>query len=92
MAIRWQFWRDAVMQLREIEPAEADGEPVAPNYGEKFCEQDYARVPLRDLPFGVPVWLGDDAWGRGAILRCNNSVSRPAPADGHTLIWGAPRS
>lgn len=85
-------WRDAVIQLREIVPADPDGEPVAPNYGEEFDEEDYARVPLGDLPFGVPEWLGDDAWGRGAIPRRNNSVSRPAPDDGHTLIWIAPRS
>ena len=74
------------MHLRELVPADPDGETVALNYGEEFCEQDHARVPLRDLPFGVPEWLGDDAWGRGAILRCNNSVSRPAPAYGHALI------
>jgi 5-methylthioadenosine/S-adenosylhomocysteine deaminase len=85
-------WRDAVTRLREIVPADLDGRPVAPNYADEFREEDYARVPLRDLPFGVPEWLGDDSWGRTAIPRHNNSVSRPSPDDGHTLTWVAPRS
>jgi hypothetical protein len=85
-------WRAAVTELREIVPADPDGEPVAPNYDNTFSEEDYARVPPRDLPFGVPAWLGDDSWGREATPRHNNSVSRPEPDDGHTLIWIAPRS
>lgn len=85
-------WRDAVTRLREIVPADPDGEPVAPNYGNEFHEEDYARVPPRDLPFGVPEWIGDDSWGREAVPRHNNSVSRPDPDDFHTLIWIAPRS
>jgi 5-methylthioadenosine/S-adenosylhomocysteine deaminase len=85
-------WRDAVTRLREIVPADVDGEPAAPNYADEFREEDYVRVPLRDLPFGVPEWLGDDSWGRRAVPRHNNSVSRPSPDDGHTLIWVAPTS
>jgi len=85
-------WREAVTRLREIVPADPDGEPVAPNYADEFREEDYARVPLGDLPFGVPAWLGDDSRGRGAMHRHNNSVSRPDPDDDHTLIWIAPRS
>jgi hypothetical protein len=85
-------WRDAVTSLREIVPADPDGEPVAPNYEAHFREEDYAPIPRRDLPFGVPWWIGDDSWGRAATPRHNNSVDRPSPDDGHTLIWIAPRS
>ena len=87
-----EAWRDAVTRLRDIVPADPDGEPVAPNYGDVFREEDYARIPFRDLPFGVPQWFGDDTWGRAATPRHNNSVERPRPDDGHTLIWIAPRS
>ncbi len=68
-------------------------------YGKTCCletslvgsEDNYARIPLRDLTFGVPEWLGDDSWGRKANPRHNNSVRRPQPDDGHTLIWIAPK-
>jgi uracil-DNA glycosylase len=87
-----ETYRDTVMRLREIVSADPDGEPVAPNYGDTFREEDYARIPPGDLPFGVPGWFGDDSWGRKATPRHNNSVSRPNPDDEHTLIWIAPRS
>jgi hypothetical protein len=38
----------------------------------------------------VPDFLGDDARPHGHP-RHNNSVSRPTPDDGHTLIWNARR-
>jgi len=37
---------------------------------------DYTRIPLRDLPFGMPAWLGGDAAGRAAKPRHSNSVER----------------
>ncbi len=85
-------WREAVPELRAIITPDPDGEATVPNYGPGFKEQDYTRVPLRDLPFGVPSWLGDDSWGRRARPRHNNSVSRPSTDIAHTLIWIAPRS
>jgi uracil-DNA glycosylase len=83
-------WRAAVEQLRGIVTPDADGVPLPPNYGDKFLESDYTRIPPRDLPFGVPSWLGDDSWGRKAVPKHNNCVSRPNPDDRHTLIWIAP--
>lgn len=83
-------WRAAVTALRGIVTPDPKGDPTLPNYGAKFLESDYSRVPAGDLPFGVPDWLGDDAWGRAAKPRHNNSVSRPSPDDRHTLIWIAP--
>jgi len=85
-------WRDAVMQLRGIVTPDPDGDPTGPNYGPKFIEAHYAPIPRRDLPFGVPDFLGDDAWGRAATPKHNNCVSRPRPDDRHTLIWIAPFS
>jgi hypothetical protein len=67
-----------------------DGDATGPNYGTTFSPQDYSRVPLRDLPFGVPSWMGDDTWGRNDSPRHNNSVKRPNPDDRHTLTWIAP--
>ena len=83
-------WRAGIDDLREIVTPDSDGDPLPPNYGSKFREEDYARIPLRDLPFGVPEWFGDDSWGRTAKRRHNNSVSRPGSDLEHTLVWQAP--
>lgn len=85
-------WHDAVGRLRQIVDADSDGDATGPNYGSSFKESDYAPIPRRDLPFGVPDFLGDDAAGRTGHPRHNNQVSRPAPDDGHTLVWVAPKS
>ncbi len=85
-------WREAVVTLRDIVTPDPEADPSPPNYGSQFREEDYSRVPLGDLPFGVPDWFGDDSWGRAATPRHNNSVSRPSPDDGHTLIWVAPET
>jgi uracil-DNA glycosylase len=83
-------WRQSVSDLRAVVTPDPDGDPAAANYGEKFEEADYAPIPARDLPFGVPTWLGDDAWGRTAAPPHRNCVSRPSPDDRHTLHWIAP--
>ena len=85
-------WRAAVPQLRQIVTPDPDGTPLPANYGAKFTEADYRRIPHCDLPFGLPEWVGDDAWGRKAKPRHNNSVSRPGSDLLHTLIWIAPRT
>jgi uracil-DNA glycosylase len=83
-------WREVVTELRTIVEPDSDGAATGPNYGTSFRESDYARVPPRDLPFGVPAWFGDDAWGRKARPRHNNSVERPGWDLRHTLIWTSP--
>jgi hypothetical protein len=83
-------WRQAVVRLREIVTPDPEADPSLPNYRSQFREEDYSRIPSGDLRFGVPDWFGDDAWGRAATPRHNNSVSRPIPDDGHTLKWIAP--
>ena len=84
-------WRKAVTELRGVVTPDPDGDASGANYGTMFREIDYAAIPRGDLPFGVPSFLGDDAWGRAARPRHNNGVARPIPDDGHTLIWKAPR-
>jgi hypothetical protein len=83
-----QEWHQAIDELRPLIGADSDGSQAAPNYGGSFRESDYAAIPRRDLPFGVPDFLGDDSAGRAH--RRNSSVSRPVPDDLHTLIWKAP--
>ncbi|MFC8731453.1 hypothetical protein ACFT5B_03205 [Luteimicrobium sp. NPDC057192] len=87
-------WRDAVPRLRAVVTPDADGAAglALPNYGTSFRESDYAPIPRGDLPFGVPSFLGDDAWGRKAKPRHNNGVSRPSKDLLHTIEWIAPRS
>jgi uracil-DNA glycosylase len=86
-------WRAAVLQLRAVVPPDADGIPYAPNYGAQLVEADYERIPGRDLPFGVPLSLGDDSWLRKKGQNAErSSVTRPKPDDRHTLIWKVPVS
>lgn len=85
-------WHTAVDDLRDIVTPDADGDATLPNYGSTFRESDYARIPPRDMPFGVPPWFGDDAWGRKAKPRHNNSVERPGSDLRHTLIWKSPEN
>ena len=84
-------WRAAVSDLRALVTPDADGENGGPNYGAEFAESDYEAIPRRDLPFGAPAFLGDDAWVRAKPGGAQNSVSRPPPDDGHTLTWHAPQ-
>lgn len=83
-------WRAAVARLRELVTADADAVVDLPNYGRSFRESDYAAIPRRDLPFGAPAFLGNDAWGRAQQPPRRTSVKRPQPDDRHTLIWSAP--
>ncbi|HWD79255.1 MAG TPA: uracil-DNA glycosylase family protein [Kribbella sp.] len=83
-------WRAAITELRGIVTPDPDGDNTGSNYGTKFAESDYAPIPARDLPFGVPPWLGNDAWGRKDKPRHNNSVERPDTDILHTLVWRAP--
>src|SRR3546814_522647 len=69
-------WRDAIVQLRALVMPDDDGDPGLPNYGSSFRESDYAPVPARDLPFGVPPFLGNDAWGRARHPPRRGSVTR----------------
>ena len=83
-------WRAAITQLRGVVTPDPDGDPTGANYGAKLTEADYAPIPPRDLPFGLPDWVGDDSWGRTAKPKHNNSVERPADDLLHTLLWHAP--
>jgi uracil-DNA glycosylase len=85
-----QKWREAVVKLRTVVTPDEGGDPTGANYGETLAEEDYAPIPRRDLPFGVPEFMGDDRWLRGGSPPQYASVTRPRPDDRHTLIWKAP--
>jgi uracil-DNA glycosylase len=85
-------WRAAITQLRALITPDSDGDDSGPNYAATFRESDYRPIPRRDLPFGAPAFLGDDAWLRALQPPRRSSVSRPSPDDRHTLTWIAPRS
>jgi uracil-DNA glycosylase len=82
-------WHAAIEQLRVVVTPDPDGDATGPNYGSSFREADHTAIPRCDLPFGVPSYLGDDSAGRTGHPRRNDSVSRPSPDDGRTLIWTA---
>ena len=87
-------WLTASPDLRPAVTPDSDGSASGANYGTKFLESDYRPIPRIDLPFGVPDWVGDDAWGRRAKPRHNNGVERPDNAageiDDNRLVWRAP--
>jgi len=83
-------WHEAVSRLRAVVTPDPDGDATGPNYGEVFVESDYAPIPARDLPFGVPAFLGDDRWRREATPPGRTSVDRPLDDFLHTLVWHSP--
>jgi len=83
-------WRAAIVALRAIVTKDPKGTITGANYGAQLVESDYSPIPRRDLPFGVPDWLGDDKWVRALTPANPSSVNRPHPDDKHTLIWKAP--
>jgi uracil-DNA glycosylase len=85
-------WRAALAALRMVVVPDANGDPTKPTYGQAFAESDYAPIPPHDLPWGVPIWIEDNAWSRQATPPQRSSITRPQPDDRHTLIWIAPRS
>ena len=82
-------WNRVINELRLIVTKDDDGDNTLSLYGDTFAETDYAPIPRRDLPFGAPDFLGDDAWRRktGGM----DSVSRPTDED-HIIKWRAPES
>lgn len=82
-------WRAAIPELRAVVSPDPGGSADGPNYGDTFDESDYRPIPKADLPFGLPDWVGDDAWGRVASPRHNNSVERSRTDREHTLVWKA---
>jgi hypothetical protein len=82
-------WNRVISALRPIVTKDSDGDNTLPLYGDTILESDYAPIPRRDLPFGVPDFLGDDSLRRknGGM----DSVSRPSKDD-HTITWKAPQS
>ena len=58
-------WRGAIAALRQVIQPDPDGTTNGPNYGTTFREEDYAPIPRRDLPFGVPPFSVTTRWAGG---------------------------
>lgn len=75
-AVLAERWRAAITELRGVVTPDPDGDATGPNYGPSVAERDYAAIPRRDLPYGLPSWFGDDARGRRDRPRHNSYVER----------------
>jgi len=85
-------WAAAIPPARAVVTPDPGGDQTGPNYGARVVESDYTRIPPADLPFGLPVWIGDDRWGRTGSSRHNNTVERSAADPDHAMTWQAPKS
>jgi uracil-DNA glycosylase len=85
-------WAAAIPAARAAVTPDPGGDQTGPNYGGGITEADYARIPHADLPYGQPIWIGDDRWGRTDSPRHNNTLERAAGDPDHTMTWQAPRS
>ena len=83
-------WRNALPAIRAAVTPDPDGDQSGPNYGATVTEADYSPIPRGDLPYGLPVWIGDDRWGRTDSPRHNNCVERDSDDLDHKMIWQAP--
>lgn len=85
-------WAAALPAARAAVTPDDGGDQNGPNYGSRVTEDDYARIPHDDLPFGVPIWVGDDRWGRTGSPRHNNTIERSSDNPDHAMVWQAPNS
>jgi uracil-DNA glycosylase len=85
-------WAAAIPPARAAVTPDPGGDQTGPNYGSRVVESDYTRIPPADLPFGLPVWIGDDHWGRTGSPRHNNTVERSSADPDHAMTWQAPKS
>jgi hypothetical protein len=81
-----ESWRVAIPQLRALVTPDVDAESIPCNYGAQVVETDYRAIPKRDLPYGLPAFIGDDSWLRAQtpakICECASPASRrPAYID-----------
>ncbi|MEZ0227758.1 MAG: uracil-DNA glycosylase family protein, partial [Planctomycetota bacterium] len=82
-------WRNAIDSLRKIVAPDPGQTNTGPNYGEYFTENDYKRVPRRDLGWRTPLNVGDNARTR-QVTGDYNDAHRPSPDDFKTLIYVDP--
>lgn len=76
-------WNQGLDALRSIVEPQAGAAIDNTSYGSEFTEADLEPIPRRDLPFGVPEWLG-----------AGDHATRGRTPDGHTddkkIVWTAP--
>ncbi len=82
-----QNWNASMVEIAEKVSPDSDGQVDLTQYqGSRFIKSDLSRIPLLDLGFGAPVWMGT---GRTAVrLKANkalpkNAIERP------TILWTA---
>lgn len=80
-------WAPAITALRGIVKPDAGGSANGPNYGSSFVAGDWQRIPPADLPFGVPSWLGDDAFNRSRTPPRFNCCWRDQADLNRKLVW-----
>lgn len=85
-------WAAAIPEARAAVTPDPGGDQTGPNYGAEITEADYAAVPRADLPYGQPVWIGNDAWGRADSPPHYNTIQRSRDDPDHRMIWQAPTS
>ncbi|WP_410791113.1 uracil-DNA glycosylase family protein [Kribbella sp. C-35] len=83
-------WAAAIPAARAAVTPDPGGDQTGPNYGAAIAEADYTRIPHADLPYGQPIWIGDDRWGRTDSPRHNNTIERSAADLDHLMTWQAP--
>ncbi len=83
-------WAAAIPDARAAVTPDPDGDQTGTNYGVRIAEADYAPIPHADLPYGQPIWIGDDKWGRTDSPRHNNTIGRSSDDPDHKMTWQAP--
>lgn len=81
-----QGWRAGITALRKIVAPDPGQTNAVPNYGEYLTENDYVRIPRRDLPWHCPTNVGNNA-GTRLVTGEVNDARRPSPDDFKSLIY-----
>jgi len=84
-------WAAALPDARAAVTPDPGGDQTGPNYGTGITEADYAPIPHADLPYGQPIWIGNDKWGRTDSPRHNNTIERSSDDPDHKMTWQAPQ-
>ena len=84
-------WAAAIPDARAAVTPDPGGDQTGPNYGTGITEADYAPIPYADLPYGQPIWIGNDKWGRTDSPRHNNTIERSSDDPDHKMTWQAPQ-
>jgi len=80
-------WNTRLPQIAAKASADQDGvQNLSPYPGPSFKKAELARIPLRDLSFGVPAWMG--AGNMAIRLRASKPLPQAA-RENPTILWVA---